>query len=223
MGSGALVQGQPLVCFYGADCRSQYRLCVNESSASWFSNADPPSTDFLSFTVFLAFNSLEFSNNRWRALFGLAPQSYPLMTLPGYLRFGGLCFIVVTLYLFLFQKEEPSLPTTPTSATGGEDGTGEMHIRKVYRIMWQIVKLPHVQSFLLLHLVAKLGVATNDAATSLKLLEKGLSKEDLALAVLVDFPFQIVFGYFAAKWSKGDKPLRPVSSSSDTVVAQGGG
>lgn len=64
---------------------------------------------------------------------------------------------------------------------------------------------------MLVHLVTKLGTAANDAATSLKLLEKGLKKEDLALAVLIDFPFQILFGYLAAKWSKGDKPLRPVS------------
>lgn len=68
-----------------------------------------------------------------------------------------------------------------------------------------------VQSFALVHLVSKLGTATNDAATSLKLLEKGLSKEDLALAVLIDFPFQILFGWLAARWSSGDKPLRPVS------------
>lgn len=68
-----------------------------------------------------------------------------------------------------------------------------------------------VQTFILIHLVTKLGTAANDAATSLKLLEKGLKKEDLALAVLIDFPFQIWFGYLAAKWSKGEKPLRPVS------------
>lgn len=59
------------------------------------------------------------------------------------------------------------------------------------------------------HLVTKLGTAANDAAMSLKLLEKGLKKEDLSLAVLIDFPFQILFGYLAAKWSKGEKPLKP--------------
>jgi PAT family acetyl-CoA transporter-like MFS transporter 1 len=67
-----------------------------------------------------------------------------------------------------------------------------------------------VQTFVLVHLVTKFGTAANDAATSLKLLEKGLRKEDLALAVLIDFPFQIIFGYLAAKWSQGPKPLKPV-------------
>ncbi|PLW54182.1 hypothetical protein PCANC_04560 [Puccinia coronata f. sp. avenae] len=155
---------------------------------------------FLSFTVFLAFNSLEFSNNRFRSLFGLAIQDYPLMTLSGYLKFGGVCFILVTLYLSFFQTEDPVDKNSPES---------NMDVKKVYEIMYEICKLKHVQSFILLHCIAKLGVSVNDAATSLKLLEKGLSKEDMALSVLIDFPFQIFLGYFAAKWSTGDKPLQP--------------
>jgi hypothetical protein len=102
-----------------------------------------------------------------------------------------------------------------------------MDIRRVYSIMIEICKQRRarcarrcrpmsrvwhtdVQSFILLHLLVKIGGATNDAATSLKLLEKGLSKEDLALAVLIDFPFQMFGGWAAAKWSSGKRPLNPV-------------
>ncbi|GAA6037475.1 hypothetical protein JCM8097_008206 [Rhodosporidiobolus ruineniae] len=150
---------------------------------------------FLSFTVFLAFNSVEFSNKYFRS----TPLDYPLVSLSGYLHFWAVGFIVVTAYLAFFQPEDP------VTATDEED----MDLKKVYSIMRDICKLKHVQSFILVHLVTKLGTAANDAATSLKLLEKGLKKEDLALAVLIDFPFQILFGYLAAKWSKGDKPLKP--------------
>lgn len=59
-------------------------------------------------------------------------------------------------------------------------------------------------------LIAKIGFIAHEAVTGLKLLEKGFHKEDLALAVLIDFPFQILFGYYAAMWSSGPKPLRPV-------------
>lgn len=68
---------------------------------------------------------------------------------------------------------------------------------------------PDVQTVLLVHLSAKIGFAANEAVTSLKFVEKGLGKEDLAVAVLIDFPFQIVGGWLAARWSRGDKPLRP--------------
>ncbi|KAL8276268.1 hypothetical protein RQP46_011342 [Phenoliferia psychrophenolica] len=138
---------------------------------------------FLSFTVFLAFNSLEFSNAYFRSV----PLDYPLVTLSGYLRVSSIGYLVDPV-----AADEP-----------------DMDLKSVYSIMWEICQLKHVQTFILVHLVTKLGTATNDAATSLKLLEKGLKKEDLSLAVLIDFPFQILFGYLAAKWSKGDSPLRP--------------
>jgi PAT family acetyl-CoA transporter-like MFS transporter 1 len=60
-----------------------------------------------------------------------------------------------------------------------------------------------------MHLLAKIGWAAHDAATSLKMVEKGLGKEDLAVAVLIDFPFQILGGYLAARWSRGGRPLHP--------------
>ncbi|GAA5986085.1 hypothetical protein JCM5350_004426 [Sporobolomyces pararoseus] len=150
---------------------------------------------FLSFTVFLAFNSLEFSNKYFRS----TPLDYPLVTLSGYLKFWAVAFIAVTAYLAYFQPEDEVV------STDDED----MDLKRVYSIMKEICKLKHVQTFIVVHLVTKLGTAANDAATSLKLLEKGLKKEDLALAVLIDFPFQILFGYLAAKWSAGEKPLRP--------------
>ncbi|KPV73383.1 uncharacterized protein RHOBADRAFT_45960 [Rhodotorula graminis WP1] len=150
---------------------------------------------FLSFTVFLAFNSVEFSNKYFRS----TDLDYPLVSLSGYLHFWAVAFIVVTAYLAFFQPED---------AVTAED-EDDMDLKKVYSIMREICQLKHVQRFILVHLVTKLGTAASDAATSLKLLEKGLRKEDLALAVLIDFPFQILFGYLAAKWSKGSRPLRP--------------
>jgi len=69
--------------------------------------------------------------------------------------------------------------------------------------------LADVQLLIVVHLFAKVGFAANDAASGLKLVEKGFKREDLALVVLIDFPFQIMGGWLAAKWSRGDQPLRP--------------
>ena len=63
-----------------------------------------------------------------------------------------------------------------------------------------------IQSFVAMHLVAKIGFQIHEI-TNLKLIEKGLPKEDLALASLLDFPFQMVGGWLAANWSRGDRPL----------------
>jgi hypothetical protein len=61
----------------------------------------------------------------------------------------------------------------------------------------------------MVHLIAKVGFAAHSAATSLKYVEKGLGKEDFAVAALLDFPIQLVFGYLVARWSRGERPLRP--------------
>ncbi|WVW82044.1 hypothetical protein I302_104049 [Kwoniella bestiolae CBS 10118] len=141
----------------------------------------------LSFTVFLAFNSVDFSNKYFRS----APLDYPLVSLGGYLRFWAVVFVLVTVLLAVYKTEDPPAEDDP-----------DMDVKKVYKVMWSIVRLKNIQSFLLVHLVCKIGFMVNDSVTGLKLLEKGLSKEDLAIAVLLDFPAQMAVGWLAAKWSR---------------------
>lgn len=68
--------------------------------------------------------------------------------------------------------------------------------------------------FIVILLLSKIGFIVSEQVTGLKLIEKGFKKEDLALTVLIDFPLQIIFGYYAAKWSANNtgKPLQPVST-----------
>lgn len=66
-----------------------------------------------------------------------------------------------------------------------------------------------MQTLLIVHLLSKIAFAANDAATHLKMVEKGLGREDLAATVLIDFPFQIFGGWLAGRLSQGEKPLRP--------------
>lgn len=103
---------------------------------------------FLSFTVFLAFNSVEFSNKYFRS----QPLDYPLVTLPGYLRFGAVAYIAVTGYLAFFQPEVSHLSgKSVTSFTHimtllrsqdpviGDDP--DMDLKRVYTIMYRICRL----------------------------------------------------------------------------------
>jgi PAT family acetyl-CoA transporter-like MFS transporter 1 len=57
----------------------------------------------------------------------------------------------------------------------------------VYKTIWTIYKLPHIQVLLAIRFVVKIGFQANDAVTSLKMVEKGLGREDLAIAVLIGF------------------------------------
>ncbi|KAJ3526030.1 hypothetical protein NM688_g8313 [Phlebia brevispora] len=144
---------------------------------------------FASFTVFLALNSESFCQ-KW---------GVPRLMLSTYMQFCAVLSFVVTVWLLVMTV------TTQDKEVDDED----ISIKSVYGTMWDICKLKHIQTLCILHLFAKIGWAANDAVTQLKMVEKGLGREDLAIAVLIDFPFQMVAGYVAGRWSRGDKPLRP--------------
>lgn len=162
----------------------------NVSYASTAQTVGLTAGHFMSYTVFLALNASDFANKYFRSI----PSEEGLVTLGGYLKFWGWAYIIVTIGLAVLKKEEKSR---------NEDGVWE-----VYRIMWGILKLKNVQAIIIVHLIAKIGFQANDGVTNLKLLEKGFGKENMALTVLIDFPFEIGVGYYAGMWSQKYTPMR---------------
>ena len=225
---------------------------------------------FLSFTVFLSLNSSEFINKYFRGPERAKP--YGWITLGGYMKFAGVLYIVLTLYIVFFTKEEPlrlhghmppqaysgesfemveriaqddndnlRIPATPSkmvvtaaslttprsgSVAGNimlkDDEEKTKSIKYIYGCFWQVLRLKPVQTLVLVHLVSKFAFQCNEAGTNLKLLEKGFKREDLAISVLIDVPFEIIFGYYVAKWSTHGKsdtetPLTPDGNSSSDL------
>ncbi|SCU83885.1 LAME_0C07162g1_1 [Lachancea meyersii CBS 8951] len=176
---------------------------------------------FLSFTIFLTFNSADFMNKYIRTV----PLQHGIVSLSGFLKLAGLLYLVVTLYIALFTKEKPTkIPALPTKKSDEKIGdlidynydTNPAHqsLANVYRSFFKVLKLPSVQSLMIIHFFSKFAFQCNEGATNLKLLERGFKREDLAVTVLIDFPFEIIFGYYVAKWS-GDSSdqTRPGLSS----------
>lgn len=162
----------------------------NVSYASTAQTVGLTAGQFLSYTVFLAFNSKDFAN-KW---FRTEELDTGLISLGGYLTFWGWAYIAITIGLAIFKKEDKSK---------NEEGVWD-----VYKIMWDVLKLRNIQTIIIVHLIAKIGFQANDGVTNLKLLEKGFGKDNMALTVLIDFPFEISLGYYAGKWSQKYTPMR---------------
>lgn len=155
---------------------------------------------FMSFTVFLALNSPEFANKYFRT----TPQEdIGLISLNQYLTMCGWLYLLTTIIVGIFKHEDTF------GNDVDRDNSTISNIKSVYNSMYKVLRLRNIQILIAVHLIAKIGFQANEAVTNLKLLEKGFSKEDLSLTVLIDFPFEIIFGYYAAKWSTGSNPLRP--------------
>lgn len=163
---------------------------ANVSYASTAQTVGVTAGHFMSYTVFLALNAKDFANKWVRSV----PSDQGLVSLSGYLTFWGWAYIAVTIGLGLLKREERSQ---------NEDGVWD-----VYKIMWGILKLENVQTIIIVHLIAKIGFQANDGVTNLKLLDKGFGKDNMALTVLIDFPFEIGLGYYAGMWSQRYGPMR---------------
>ncbi|CAG61480.1 uncharacterized protein GVI51_K06655 [Nakaseomyces glabratus] len=191
---------------------------------------------FLSFTVFIALNSSEFANKYVRNM----PLPHGLISLGGYMKTAGALYVLLTLYVIFFTKEVPNsvydLPITdkvkekdrelsadkalsptitnieyPDHVTIKTENTSS--IAYVYRGFLKILKLRSVRTLATIHMVSKFAFQCNEAATNLKLLEKGFKREDLAVTVLIDFPFEIIFGYYVVKWSSANEQKRKLNLS----------
>jgi MFS transporter, PAT family, solute carrier family 33 (acetyl-CoA transportor), member 1 len=162
----------------------------NLSYASTAQTVGLTAGSFLSHTVFLAFNAPDFAN-RW---FRTTPQDFGLMTLGGYMEFWGWVYLIVTLGLAVLKKEDK---------TKERDS-----IMEVYHSMLGVLKLRNIHALIIVMLISKLGFVTNESVTNLKLLDKGFGQANLALVVLIDFPFEISLGYYAGKWSAEYTPLK---------------
>lgn len=182
---------------------------------------------FMSFSIFLSLSSDEFMQKYFKtnALFGL----------PSYLKFSGLLYVLVTIYV-IFATKEDILPQDQVLIKKDDDEkaietielqdtlSDQQHtLLNVYKLFWKVIKLPSVQTLAIVHMVSKIAFQCNDAATRLKFLEKGLKKEDLAITVLINFPFELIFGFVVAKWSNPgvryqNKFLRAVTGDADVLT-----
>eukprot|EP00798_Chlamydomonas_sp_ICE-L_P022954 gene22954-30138_t len=169
---------------------------------------------FTSFTVFLALNNPRFCNDyvrTWpllRAIFGLSPPGHEIgiFTLPGYLRFWGWVFILVTVALAFFKKEdaevgeeEEAAAVSKPKSKGGAKSSVWKEIYVAYSQLLGVMKLKSVWLLTAFLVTYRLGVLAAEGAYSLKLIDKGVSKEALSFLVLFQFPIELISAYLAGR------------------------
>ncbi|CAG9773849.1 unnamed protein product [Ceutorhynchus assimilis] len=151
---------------------------------------------FLSYVVFMALESPSFCNSYLRSV----PQDVGIVTLPSFLFFWGVVFVISTTVVGLVKKEiEPHDPE--------HEVVIERDIKTAYGSLKSILKLPAIQSLVLVLLTCKVGFSSTDSVMSLKLVEAGIPKEKLGLMAIPLIPVQLILPIVIAKYTTGPKPL----------------
>lgn len=155
---------------------------------------------FLGYVVFIALESKDFCNSYLRA----EPAAVGMVTLPRFLWFWGITFIVATTLVALFKKEN-DVEDEHTEARYQVEH--ELNIHESYKVLWDIVRKRPVQILALILLTVKVTFSASDAVTSLKLIDAGVPKEKLALLAIPVIPLQLVLPIVIGKYTNGPRPM----------------
>ncbi|XP_063772185.1 acetyl-coenzyme A transporter 1 [Pseudophryne corroboree] len=149
---------------------------------------------FMGNVLFLALESADFCNKYLR----YTPQPKGMVTLPDFLFFWGAVFFITTTLVALLKKE---------NSTGRASREETQSVTEAYSLLFSILRMPAVLKFCVLILTAKIGFSATDAVTGLKLVERGVPKEHLALLAVPIVPLQILLPLIISKYTAGPKPL----------------
>ncbi|ALC44911.1 CG9706, partial [Drosophila busckii] len=176
---------------------------------------------FLGYVVFIALESKDFCNSYLRS----EPADVGMVTLPRFLWFWGITFIVATTLVALFKKENDIEDAHMAARYTVEH---ELNLRESYKVLWDMIWMRPVQILALILLTVKVTFAASDSVTSLKLVEYGVPKEKLALLAIPVIPLQLILPIVVGKYTNGPRPLvvylkaipyRIILASVATVIA----
>jgi len=137
---------------------------------------------FISQTLFLSLNSVEFCNSFIRTV----PHSEPILKLGGYLWFWGIVYLILTI-LLLFKKEDKSLSSSLEHP--------DLSIKQVYTELLSILKLKHIKILIAILLTAKIGILAINPLFPVRLAELTFPQHLFAFSSAINFVIQLITTY----------------------------
>ena len=127
-----------------------------------------------------------------------ALESYGIITISQFLAFWGVVFLVSTTAIAVFKKEADA---------SSESGELELGLLETYKTLWKMIRHPMLLKMIFFLATYGFGVSVAESMTNLKLIEKGVPKEKIALLEIPMIPVKILVTLFIAKFTVGSRPM----------------
>ncbi|XP_025424845.1 acetyl-coenzyme A transporter 1-like [Sipha flava] len=144
--------------------------------------------------ITVLFTSKEFCNTFLRS----SPATEGIVSFQNLLFGWGITFILLTMSIAIFKKEKDSTL---------DDDYLEVNIVQNYLLLWNIFKLRNVQILAAALLTVKIGFAATDSVANFKLMDAGLSKDDITVIQSVVPGINLFVPLIVAKYTSGPKPI----------------
>ena len=88
-----------------------------------------------------------------------------------------------------------------------EDEEVQLGVVDTYKMLLKIITLPLMSATIVMLLTAKVGFSAADAVSGLKLIERGVPKDKLAMLAIPIMPLQIVLPWVISRYTVGPRPM----------------
>lgn len=126
----------------------------------------------------------------------LTPGTGGIISIKNMIFLWGVVFLLITTLVTIFKKEKD---------TSLEDV--KINIFQNYNLIWSLLKLSSMRVFLIAVLTSTIGYSTMDTVVNLKLIDAGVSKDDIMLLTTAMSILRIFLPLPLAKYTGGPKPL----------------
>ncbi|KAI1287964.1 Acetyl-coenzyme A transporter 1 [Halotydeus destructor] len=125
-------------------------------------------------------------------------QDGGIVTIKSFCYVTGIIYHIFTIYIAIFKKE-------PQVAQ--DDNVHNLSVTNTYFLLYKILKLKNIQFLIVLVLTNQIAFAAPDALFDLKLIDYGLTKEQLATMSTFMYPVGILVPWLILKKMIGPRPL----------------
>ncbi|XP_026823089.1 acetyl-coenzyme A transporter 1-like [Rhopalosiphum maidis] len=148
---------------------------------------------FLGEVCFTLLVSEEFNIKYFRAM----PGAGGLVSMKSCLLCWVILVVSVTLLIGIFKKEKKNL----------EDDFEKISVFQNYKLLWEIIKLPNIKGLAIALLTTRIGFIVTESVSQLKLIDAGLSKDDIMILTTIMYVVKFTIPIFISKYITSIKPM----------------
>ncbi|VVC28214.1 Hypothetical protein CINCED_3A016125 [Cinara cedri] len=119
-----------------------------------------------------------------------------IITIKSFLYFWSIAFILITILIVTFKKENDF-----------DESETKINIFQNYKLLWQILRLQNVRVLVVALLTMKIGFSATDAVSHLKLIDAGISKNNIMLIQISMYVVKFIIPLVVSKYTSGLKPM----------------
>ncbi|XP_050438632.1 acetyl-coenzyme A transporter 1-like [Adelges cooleyi] len=150
---------------------------------------------FLGYVFPILLDSESFCNNYLRSV----PANGGMVSMQSFFYFWGVAFMLITSLVGLIKKENKD-----RSADCTED---KLNVFKTYSVLWDIVKMHGIRILIFALITYRIAFATVDNVTNLKLIDAGVSRDNLVIVQTALYPVKMLIPIIVSKYTSGPKPM----------------